>query len=60
MAQYPFLKIHAKKSSRERIIFGRVRDVDTVVSGSKGKFEVQLHAGIWDIRSGRMQVQAEE
>ena len=40
-------EIHAKKSSRERIIFGRVRDVDTVVSGSKGKFEVQLHAGIW-------------
>lgn len=39
--------IHAKKSNTERIVTGRVRDVDVVVAGSKGKFEVQLHAGIW-------------
>ena len=38
---------HAKKSSKERIILGRVRDVDTIIAGQKGKFEVQLHAGIW-------------
>ncbi|WP_075057430.1 hypothetical protein [Thermogymnomonas acidicola] len=40
-------EIHAKKSGRERIVLGKVRDVDVVIAGSKGKFEVQLHAGIW-------------
>jgi hypothetical protein len=40
-------EIHAKKSNRERIVLGRVRDVDVVIAGNKGKFEVQLHAGIW-------------
>ncbi len=40
-------EIHAKKSSRERIVLGKVRDVDVVIAGQKGKFEVQLHAGIW-------------
>jgi hypothetical protein len=39
--------MHAKKSSTERIIMGRVRDVDVIIAGTKGKFEVQLHAGIW-------------
>ena len=39
--------IHAKKSSTERIVLGRVRDVDILIAGTKGKFEVQLHAGIW-------------
>ncbi|MGI0046002.1 MAG: hypothetical protein ACREBB_02275 [Nitrosotalea sp.] len=39
--------IHAKKSNIERIVTGRIRDVDVVIAGSKGKFEVQLHAGIW-------------
>lgn len=41
------LDMHARKSNIERIVMGRVRDVDVIVSGSKGKFEVQLHAGIW-------------
>ena len=45
-------EIHAKKSSRERIIFGRVRDVDT---GDSLK-----NFGIWNIRSDRMPVQAGE
>ena len=39
--------LHAKKSGIERIALGKVRDVDVVVAGSKGKFEVQLHAGVW-------------
>jgi hypothetical protein len=39
--------IHAKKSGTERIVLGRVRDVDVLIAGTKGKFEVQLHAGIW-------------
>ncbi len=39
--------VHAKKSSTERIVLGRVRDVDVLIAGTKGKFEVQLHAGIW-------------
>ncbi|MDE1766300.1 MAG: hypothetical protein KGI27_08535 [Thaumarchaeota archaeon] len=42
-----FWDIHAKKSNTARIIMGRVRDVDIVIAGTKGKFEVQLHAGIW-------------
>ncbi|MGB9003288.1 MAG: hypothetical protein WCC52_05735 [Nitrosotalea sp.] len=41
------LDLHARKSSTERIIMGRVRDVDVIIAGTKGKFEVQLHAGIW-------------
>lgn len=40
-------ELHAKKSSRERIAIGKVRDVDIVISGQQGKFEVQVHAGIW-------------
>ena len=39
--------LHAKKSSMERIVMGKVRDVDAVVAGTRGKFEVQLHAGVW-------------
>lgn len=39
--------LHAKKSGIERIALGKVRDVDVVIAGSKGKFEVQLHAGVW-------------
>lgn len=39
--------LHAKKSSAERIVLGKVRDVDVIVAGQKGKFEVQLHAGVW-------------
>lgn len=39
--------LHARKSGTERIVLGRVRDVDVLVAGSRGKFEVQLHAGIW-------------
>ncbi len=39
--------VHAKKSGAERIVLGRVRDVDVLIAGTKGKFEVQLHAGIW-------------
>ncbi len=41
------LDLHARKSNTERIITGRVRDVDVIIAGTKGKFEVQLHAGIW-------------
>ncbi|MCL5874733.1 MAG: hypothetical protein M1161_05290 [Candidatus Thermoplasmatota archaeon] len=40
-------EIHARKSNIERIVTGMVRDVDVVVAGRRGKFEVQLHAGIW-------------
>ena len=40
-------ELHAKKSSRERVALGKVRDLDLIVSGKPGKFEVQLHAGIW-------------
>lgn len=39
--------LHARKSSAEKIVLGRVRDVDAVVAGTTGKFEVQLHAGVW-------------
>ncbi len=39
--------VHAKKSGAERIVLGRVRDVDVLIAGTRGKFEVQLHAGIW-------------
>ncbi|GEM_PF-1616339 len=39
--------VHAKKSNIERIVTGRIRDVDVIIAGAKGKFEVQLHAGIW-------------
>lgn len=39
--------LHAKKSGIERIALGKVRDVDVIVAGAKGKFEVQLHAGVW-------------
>ncbi|MEM3670580.1 MAG: hypothetical protein QW767_02425 [Thermoprotei archaeon] len=42
-----FWDLHAKKANVERIVLGRVRDVDVVVAGSKGKFEVQLNAGVW-------------
>jgi hypothetical protein len=42
-----FWDLHARKSSAERIVMGKVRDVDVVVAGTKGKFEVQLRAGIW-------------
>ncbi len=42
-----FWDLHARKSSLERIALGKVRDVDVVVAGTKGKFEVQLHAGVW-------------
>ena len=42
-----FWDLHARKSSMERIVLGKVRDVDVVVSGTKGKFEVQLSAGVW-------------
>jgi hypothetical protein len=39
--------LHARKSNIERLVTGRVRDVDALVAGTRGKFEVQLHAGIW-------------
>ena len=39
--------LHARKSSTERIVLGKVRDVDAGVAGTTGKFEVQLHAGVW-------------
>ena len=39
--------LHAKKTGIERIALGKVRDVDVIVAGNKGKFEVQLHAGVW-------------
>jgi hypothetical protein len=42
-----FWDIHARKSSAERIIMGKIRDVDVVVAGTRSKFEVQLRAGIW-------------
>ncbi|MDG6975774.1 MAG: hypothetical protein JRN16_02725 [Nitrososphaerota archaeon] len=42
-----YLDLHARKSSTEKIILGKVRDVDAVVAGTVGKFEVQLHAGFW-------------
>ncbi|MDG6929585.1 MAG: hypothetical protein JRN29_06080 [Nitrososphaerota archaeon] len=46
-AKENYWDLHARKASTERIVLGRVRDVDAIVAGSKGKFEVQLHAGIW-------------
>jgi len=45
--QDDLLELHAKKTNKERIVLGKVRDVDVIVAGSKGKFEVQVHAGIW-------------
>lgn len=42
-----YLDLHARKSSAEKIVLGRVRDVDAVVAGTTGKFEVQIHAGVW-------------
>ncbi len=42
-----YLDLHARKSNAEKIVLGRVRDVDALVAGTTGKFEVQLHAGIW-------------
>ncbi|MHB8702512.1 MAG: hypothetical protein ACYC7D_16030 [Nitrososphaerales archaeon] len=42
-----FWDLHARKSSMERIVVGKVRDVDVIVAGTKGKFEVQLNAGVW-------------
>lgn len=39
--------LHAKKSGIMKIVLGQVRDLDVVVAGSKGRFEVQLHAGVW-------------
>lgn len=39
--------LHAKKTGVERIVLGKVRDIDVVIAGQKGKFEVQLHAGVW-------------
>jgi hypothetical protein len=39
--------LHARRSSVEKVVLGRVRDLDVVVAGRKGKFEVQLNAGIW-------------
>jgi hypothetical protein len=42
-----YWELHAKKSSLEKIVLGKVRDVDALVAGSRGKFEVQLHAGVW-------------
>jgi hypothetical protein len=42
-----FWDLVARKSSAERIVIGKVRDVDVIVAGAKGKFEVQLRAGVW-------------
>ena len=42
-----FWDLHARKSSMERIVLGKVRDVDVVVAGTNGKFEVQLNTGVW-------------
>lgn len=39
--------LHAKKSGIERIALGKIRDVDVIIAGNVGKFEVQLHAGVW-------------
>ena len=39
--------LHAKKSGIERIALGKIRDVDLIVAGNRGKFEIQLHAGVW-------------
>lgn len=37
----------ARKSSMERLIKGSVREVELSMRGRRGKFEIQLHAGIW-------------
>ena len=42
-----YMDLHARKSSAEKVVLGSVRDVDALVAGTTGKFEVQLHAGIW-------------
>jgi hypothetical protein len=42
-----FWDLHARKSNLEIAAVGKVRDVDVLVAGTKGKFEVQLRAGIW-------------
>ena len=42
-----FWDVHARKSNVERVIMGKVRDVDVVIAGTRGRFEVQLRAGIW-------------
>ena len=39
--------LHAKKSGVKRIVLGQVRDIDVIVAGTKGRFEVQLRVGIW-------------
>lgn len=39
--------LHSRKVSSEMIGTGRVRDVDVIVAGQKGNFEVQLNVGFW-------------
>lgn len=37
----------AKKTGLTKIVSGTIRDVDLIVAGDKGKFEVQLKTGAW-------------
>jgi hypothetical protein len=41
-----FLELHARKSDETKILLDKVRDATLVISGRKGRFEVQLHVGI--------------
>jgi len=42
-----FWDIRAARKDIDKIVAGRVRDADVVISGTKGKFEIQLKVGIW-------------
>jgi hypothetical protein len=42
-----FWDIHARKVAAEMIGTGRVRDVDVIIAGSRGRFEVQVNVGFW-------------
>lgn len=42
-----FWDLHARKSGIKRMVLGEAMDVDVLVAGTKAKFEVQLHLGVW-------------
>ncbi|MGI0068300.1 MAG: hypothetical protein ACREB9_07835 [Thermoplasmata archaeon] len=42
-----FWDVRASKRGLERVVSGAVRDADVIVTGAKGKFEVQFKLGVW-------------
>ena len=42
-----FWDIRAGRKNVERVVIGRVRNADAVISGRKGKFEVTFKLGVW-------------